>query len=99
MTIFALGLACLCTLGCGYGKVSSKGYQYAITLYSICNQKDEKRLAVFVDKLDSATSEGELTEKEAGWMKGIASQAQTGDWQAAATESRQLLDDQASRGS
>lgn len=96
--LFALSLVCLSTLGCGYGKVSPEGYQYAITLYSICNRHDEKRLTVFVDKLDSATSEGELTEKEAGWMKEIAVQAQAGDWQAATTEARKLIGDQVTGG-
>lgn len=96
--LLVLSLVCLSTLGCGYGKVGPKAYDYAITLYSICNRHDAKRLTIFVDKLETATVEGELTEKEAGWMKEIAVQAQVGDWQAATTESRKLLDDQVTGG-
>jgi len=63
-------------------------------LYSICNQKDEPRLARFVAIVEQSKAAGELQPDEILWIEGIVQQAQTGDWSTAARNARRLMMDQ-----
>lgn len=81
----------------GYGETSRKGYEYAKALVSICNQKDEARLAEFSDMLRQAGEQKQLNSNELRWLEGIASQASRGNWSAAQRNARRLLLDQVRR--
>lgn len=87
-------LVVLPLVGCGYGEVSPKTYEYATALYSICNLQDEARLKKFTEMLEEAKTNGELPEKEADWLLDIVDRAQAGSWEQAAQMARRMLADQ-----
>lgn len=87
-------IAALMLVGCGYGEVSPRGYDYAKALYSICNRQDESRLGQFVGLIDADLQEGKISAAEADWFREIAAQADSGDWQSASAAARALLEDQ-----
>lgn len=95
-----IGIVC-CALslsGCGYGEMSGKAYKHATVLYSICNQKDSKRLEKYAGLLEDAKAKGEITEKEAEWFSNVVSMARKGEWGDAAAEAREMLMDQVKDG-
>lgn len=81
----------------GYGKLSPEGYRFATALYTVCNQKDEARLALFVTKFEEAKTYDKLRVDEQKWIERIIKHAQGGDWKTAAKRSRQLMEDQIER--
>ena len=90
-----LGLFCLMFLiGCGYGEVSPKTYEYAKALYSICNRKDAGRLDVIETQIKEDTDAGQLNEQEADWLLAIVEDARQADWQAAGQAARRMMEDQ-----
>lgn len=91
-------IACLfcVTLGCtGYGKVSDRTYELAKALYSICNAKDEQRLAKIRTMISDEKSGVAMTSREIDWLEDIVEQAAAGKWESAAAKARQLMEDQA----
>ncbi len=83
--------------GCGYGKVSPKTYEYATALYSICNQKDAKRLEKLATMVEQSQQTSEISDKEAGWLKAIIKQARGGSWETASSRARQMMNNQVER--
>lgn len=77
-----------------YGTVGSLGYDFATALFSACNRHDAETIAELASMVDAAASEGELSEQELAWLRGILADADAGDWQSAASESRRLLEAQ-----
>ncbi len=89
-TVFAVIMS-----GCGYPEVSPKTYEVANALYAAANRQSTEHIdkaAVLTDELLAA---GEISDREAGWLKAIAEQARNGDWDSAAAEARALIADQA----
>ena len=85
--------------GCGgYEEIGPHAYEYATALYAICNQRDETRLKEFSVALAAACESGDVTDIEADQMVGIVSLAESGEWETATQESRQLLLDQVDGG-
>jgi hypothetical protein len=80
--------------GCGYGEVSHRGYEHATALYAICNRRDVERLEKYAALVESELVAGDISRKEADWMRAIVAQARSGEWQAASSEVRQLMEDQ-----
>lgn len=74
-----------------YGTVGSRGYEFATALFSACNRRDAATIEKLESMVDSAASRRELTEQEIEWLRGILADANAGDWQAAAKDSRSLL--------
>lgn len=97
-TFVGLLIAAVCIAGCGYPEVSPKTYEIANALYAASNRQS----AEHIDKAIAVTEEllvsGEISEREAGWLRAIADQARDGDWDAAAAEARTLIADQARPG-
>ena len=89
-------LACLLVLlGCGYGEVAPVTYQYAQSLITVCSLKDEARLAEIETKIKTLQTDGELPEREAGWLLEIVELAKSGNWEQAGSNARALMKDQA----
>ena len=85
---------CLGTLGCGYGELSPRSYDYAQALYSICNRRDESRLDQFAGLVDDDLRQGKISAQEADWLNDVVAQARDGQWQEANVAARQMLEDQ-----
>ena len=93
------GLSFLALLvGCAqYSTVSSEAYQYSKALYSVCNRRDEPRLAKVAEQIETARAADQLQETEAGWLSDIVATARAGDWQDATKDARQLMEAQVMR--
>ena len=82
-------------LGRGYGTVSPDAYQVAQALYSSCLAKSEVRLAAVESTVnDSSEQLLEITAREQRWLKAIIADAKAGNWQSAATDARQMMEEQ-----
>lgn len=77
-----------------FGEISRKGYDYAMALGSACNGKDEAKVAKITQMIDQSTQDGELQSHEAAWLKGIAQQANDGQWELAYASVRTLMQEQ-----
>lgn len=84
--------------GCGYPEVSPKTYEVANALYAAANRQSAEHIDRAVEVTDELLAVGEISDREAGWLKAIAEQARAGDWDAAAKEARALIADQAKPG-
>jgi hypothetical protein len=87
-------LAGLAATGCGYGEITPRAYEYAMSLYSICNRQDAERLEQFALLLEADAQAGELGDGEADWLRTILDDARAGEWSDAQASARQLLEDQ-----
>ena len=82
-------------LGRGYGSVSPDAYQVAHALYSSCLAKSEVRLEALESTINDAAEQPlEITAKEQRWLKEIIADAKAGNWQSAAANARQMMEDQ-----
>jgi hypothetical protein len=90
-----LAASLLLAAGCGgYGEVSPAAYDFATALYSISNGRAADRLDEVNTLIEAARTRGELTANEASWLIAIVSDARSGDWAAAAKQSRRMIADQ-----
>ncbi|MCA8995882.1 MAG: hypothetical protein KDA80_02825 [Planctomycetaceae bacterium] len=80
--------------GCGYGEVNGHTYECAKAIYSICNRQDSERLAQIAQLVETLRAKEKLSRREAGWLTDIIRDAEQGNWETAARESRQLMVDQ-----
>jgi hypothetical protein len=94
-------LGALLLFGCGlwwwnrgYGKVSEEGYHYAMALMSACNRKDEARVRLIIEELNSAVDAKAHVARDAQVLLRIARRALDGKWESAAGAVRQLMKDQ-----
>ena len=94
----ALLLLALCGVsiaGCGgYGIVSPKAYQFATAIYSVANLQSAQRLASIGPQVKAAHDAHELTNQEYAWLQEILDQARKGNWEAAQTAARRMMEDQ-----
>lgn len=81
-------------LNSSYGKISEKGYQFAMALISICNREDEKRLEKISQQIGVAVRDGELGEYDARVLLDITDRAEAGRWQQASNAIRRLMEAQ-----
>lgn len=78
----------------GYGEVSEHGYDFAVALFSAVNQKDKARLGKVAEMVDESRENGRITDREAGWLKGIVDDGLADRWDRAARSVRRLMQDQ-----
>jgi hypothetical protein len=84
-------------LGCSRAPaLSGKGYQQALALLNTCQRKDEAALQRLQESLKKAIDSSEITAEEASVLSALVEKAKQGDWDAAASKVRKLLDKQAS---
>lgn len=79
----------------GYGEVSPKAYKIAQALYSVSQKKSEVHLAK-VEQVYTQCKE-DLSVVEQKWLTDIIEDARAGQWRAATTAARRLLNDQINR--
>ena len=95
LVLSAIAVAMTFWLGRGYGTVSPDAYRIAQALYSSCLAKSEVRLEAVEATIDGASDEPlEITEKEQRWLMEIIADAKAGNWQSAAADARQMMEDQ-----
>ena len=93
--VLAIAVATFLWLGRGYGTVSPDAYQVAQALYSSCLAKSEVRLEAVESTINDAGEQPlEITVKEQRWLKEIIADAKAGNWQSAAADARQMMEDQ-----
>ena len=93
--VLAIAVATFLWLGRGYGTVSPDAYQVAQALYSSCLAKSEVRLEAVESTINDAGEQLlEITVKEQRWLKEIIADAKAGNWQSAAADARQMMEDQ-----
>lgn len=91
-------LVALLTLGCGgYPEVSPKTNELAMALYGACNRKSEDSLTKASELIDQAHQANEINSSEQKWLQQIVEKAESGDWEEAMLEAREIMDDQAGR--
>ncbi|MEN1678203.1 MAG: hypothetical protein AAGJ46_01315 [Planctomycetota bacterium] len=96
MLAAALLLAVLgSAVGCGYGPMSPKGNDLALTLYGLANRQAADRVEPVEEKIAAAEEAGELPAHEADWLRAICQQCRDGNWEAAQKQARQMMEDQA----
>ncbi len=83
-----------CLAGCGYPKVSPKTYEISKALYSACNRKSAEHVAKASELIETHHESGDLSKREAKWLREIVRNAESGSWEAATLEARQLMEDQ-----
>ncbi|WP_442481675.1 hypothetical protein [Aeoliella sp. SH292] len=89
-----VALALISVMGCGYGEVSPKTYEYTQALYSITNRQSTEKLAEFESKLAEAQTAKELNDSEFDLLSDIVATAKSGDWKSAQGECRELMEAQ-----
>lgn len=93
---FVLAAAVLIA-GCGYGEISPPAYEYARSLYSICQRRDVERLGTLREMVALSLEKQEITVQESEWFGDLIAQAEAGEWKAAAQEARSMMEDQVTR--
>lgn len=82
------------SIGCGYGPVSSTGYEYAKALYSLSNRQSADRVDAVQAQISAARESGELSAREAKWLGNICEQCRNGNWKSAQSDARRIMADQ-----
>ncbi|MCC9607419.1 hypothetical protein LOC68_12865 [Blastopirellula sp. JC732] len=91
-------LLLLLAIGCSrYPEVSGSAYEMAETLSTVCNLKSDQQLKQYRTLIDDRLAASEITSSEHAMLTQIADIAESGDWQGAELEARQLMLDQAGR--
>lgn len=90
-----LCLLAVATTGCSdYPEFSPKAYDISTALYSTCRRADEANLQKLAELTAAELESAQISEREAQWLREIITQAEQGEWQAAAAESRSILEAQ-----
>ena len=91
-----LALLLIMAAGCRrYGDVSTTTYEYAQALYGACSQQDAARLEKAEQFINDALAGGDISEAEHGYLMDIVELAQDEQWDEAAQDARQLMQEQA----
>ena len=81
--------------GCSdYAGISPKAYDISSALYSTCRRADSANLQKLAILTKAEHDSSELSDREAEWINDIIAQANAGQWQEAAAESRSILEAQ-----
>ena len=89
--ILILCLGLISIIGCGYGTISPKTYEYAKGLYTISNLKKSDQLDRASKLIEESLSKNEISSQEAGWLNEIISLSKNGNWEAASLSARKML--------
>jgi hypothetical protein len=80
--------------GNGYGRLSERGYQHALSIMSACNRKDTPRVQTIDAMLRQDVTTQQLKPTEARWLMKITQTALDGNWVLSSQQVRRLLEDQ-----
>jgi len=90
-------LVCLLSLaavGCGYSKIGPAAYELTVALDQAVERQDEGQILKARELIDQRKSDGEISEKEFGYLDQILVSAERGDWDEARKQTRNILRDQ-----
>lgn len=76
----------------GYREISPNAYQYARSLYTICNQRDSQRLEKIVTLMEADVRSQKISEQDRRYLMRLVQAAEAGDWQKAQESIRKLLE-------
>jgi len=89
--IIAVAL-CLPLTGCGnYPEISPKAFELAKLLDNACDARQPAQLEKFREMVDQSHEAEEITDSEKSWLLKITTTAESGQWENAAEEVRQML--------
>jgi hypothetical protein len=94
--IRALVALCAICAGCGYGEVSPAAYGYAEAVYAVASRRAVDRVDDLQTRLDRAQAEGQLSDREAGWLRELVGDCRAERWTEAQHGARRLIESQAS---
>jgi hypothetical protein len=78
----------------GYGEISNNAYQYARSLYTVCNQRDSQRLEKIVAMIEADLQAQKISNRDHQYLMGLVQKAKAGEWDDAQESIRQLLEAQ-----
>jgi hypothetical protein len=83
---------CMLVVGCGdYRDASPRTYQYATSLYAICNREDAAKLDEVAQQIATDRDTGDLSARQADWLDAIVASARAGEWKPAMHEARKIM--------
>lgn len=94
LVVFGLTIWGVITVGCGYPEVSPKTYEFAKALYSATNLKQSDRVDEVETLIEAAISKGEISRREANYLREIIELSRSGEWEEAQKMTRRLMEDQ-----
>jgi hypothetical protein len=86
-----LGLLCLAVGGCGYPTISTEAFELAKAVDNVCNLRDRDQLPKAQALVESSHRDGTITAGERRILEKIVAQAESGNWERAASDVRRLL--------
>lgn len=89
-----LAVALLSFIGCGYGEVNSKTYEFATATYNISNRRLPERIEGIQQQISEALAQDEISSQEAKWLNDILAQAKNENWSRAMRDARRLMEAQ-----
>ncbi|MEM0924907.1 MAG: hypothetical protein AAGJ83_02610 [Planctomycetota bacterium] len=97
MIVLFIGIASAVLLRPAKVSLDPGGYEIAMALYRVCNQRSD----VGLDQLEIKLREYELAsgpnQEQASELRAIVSEARDGNWESALRSCRKLLEDQVER--
>lgn len=80
--------------GCGYPKVSPAAFELSKAVDNLCNLRSGEQIETARRLVREKLDNGEITESEERILSNILDLAESGEWERAEQETRELLSDQ-----
>lgn len=93
LIVFLLAVASIWLMRPSPVVMDEDGYQVAMALYKVCNQRNEAGL----DQIEERLSDMEPESQQVAALELVLSDARSGEWESALEDCRKLLDDQVDR--
>lgn len=77
--------------GCGYPQVSPGTYELAKVIDNLCSYRKPEQIEAARELIRKEHASRAISDSEQTLLMGILDQAQSGDWQGAGQEARELL--------
>lgn len=94
ISILVVGLGVSWWWNRDYGEISPRAYDYAMALFSACNQKKVDKVNEIGVLIEQDAQKGQLASRETRWLQAIITQASNGNWDRANREIRSIMEDQ-----
>lgn len=78
-------------------ELNAQGYDAAVALYRICNQKDEASLQKVAGQITQWKTDEKISASTHTTLQRVIDSANAGDWRKAGRDCRQLMEDQVRR--
>ncbi|MBX3427758.1 MAG: hypothetical protein KF688_18915 [Pirellulales bacterium] len=84
----------LVAAGCGEPPLSAEGYETATAIYALANREAPEKIDAAAAKIDELVAAGKLSPSEAERLGDMLEDARRGEWAAARTAARKLMQHQ-----